>query len=82
VIVPTPSGKTVPLPTLLDAAELAAWFSGRRHAPVVEIDHVERRHVRRPRGAKPGTVVLSQSHTLRLETDAARRGRVLGSRSK
>ena len=35
VIVPTPRGKTVPRDTLLEAAELACWFSDRRGATVV-----------------------------------------------
>jgi predicted ribosome quality control (RQC) complex YloA/Tae2 family protein len=77
VVVPTPPGKTVPLGTLLDAAELAVHFSDRRGAPRAEVDHVERRHVAKPRKAPPGTVVLQQAKTLLLESDPARRDRLL-----
>ena len=82
VIVPTPTGQTVPLPTLLEAAELAVWYSARRGHPRVEVDHVPRRHVRKSRGAPPGEVVLDRIHTLVLDSDPARRARILGSRRK
>ena len=82
VIVPTPHGKTVPRDTLLEAAELACWFSDRRGAPWCEVDHVVKRHVRKPRKAPPGAVVLERARTLRLRPDAARRRRLLATRRK
>ena len=82
VIVPTPRGKSVPRDTLLEAAELACWFSDRRGAAWCEVDHVLKRHVRKPRKAPPGAVVLEGARTLRLRPDAARRRQLLATRRK
>jgi predicted ribosome quality control (RQC) complex YloA/Tae2 family protein len=82
VIVPVPRGRSVPRDTLLDAAELAAWFSGLRRAPRVEVDYTERRYVRKPRGAPAGTVRLERYKTLSLRREDDRRERVLGSRGE
>ncbi len=80
VLVPTPRGKTVPKDTLLDAAELACLFSKRADAETNEVDYVERRYVRKPRGAKPGLVLLERSRTLSLRRDDIRRDRLRASR--
>jgi predicted ribosome quality control (RQC) complex YloA/Tae2 family protein len=79
VIVPTDRGKTVPKETLLDAAELACLNSRASGAEICEVDYVECRHVRKPRGAKPGLVALARSKTLRLRRDEDRRKRLLDS---
>jgi predicted ribosome quality control (RQC) complex YloA/Tae2 family protein len=47
--------KPVPRRTVEEAASLAAFFSGDKHAGVVPVTVVERRHVRRAKGA-PGRV--------------------------
>jgi len=82
VIVPTPRGKTVPRDTLLDAAWLAWWFSGLRRATSCEVEYALKRHVRKPRKAAPGTVVVERGRTLRLRPDARRHRRLLASRRK
>lgn len=76
VIVPTPRGKTVPKETLLDAAELCCLFSQRKDAEHNEVDYVERRYVRKPRGAAPGFVIYEREKTLRVQKDDARRDRL------
>lgn len=76
VIVPTPRGKSVPHETLLDAAQLAGLYSSRASAPWVEVDMVERRYVRKPRGSPPGMVELARCRTLRIERDDTRRARL------
>lgn len=76
VIVPTPRGKTVPKETLLDAAELCCLFSQRKDAEHNEVDYVERRYVRKPRGAAPGFVIYEREKTLRVQKDEARRDRL------
>ena len=82
VIVPTPRGKTVPRDTLIEAAELACWFSDRRGAAWSEVDHALKRHVRKPRKAPPGAVIVERARTLRLRPDATRRRRLLATRRK
>lgn len=81
VVVPTPRGQSVPKETLLDAAELACLCSTRRDAEHNEVDYVERRYVRKPRGVPPGTVTLEREKTLRLRKDPARRERLLQTRT-
>jgi len=80
VIVPTPRGKTVPKETLLDAAQLACLFSKRSEADHNEVDYVERRYVRKPRGVAPGLVTVERAKTLRVRLEPARRARLRASR--
>lgn len=81
VIVPTDRGKSVPKETLLDAAELACHFSERRASERNEVDYVERRYVRKPRGSPPGLVRLERARTLGVRRDDDRRTRLLASQA-
>ncbi|WP_003541583.1 Rqc2 family fibronectin-binding protein [Desulfotomaculum nigrificans] len=54
----------VPDQTLLEAATLAAWFSKARQAGKVPVDYTYRRHVRKPKGAKPGMVIYDNQRTI------------------
>ncbi|AEG60574.1 Rqc2 family fibronectin-binding protein [Desulforamulus ruminis] len=54
----------VPEQTLLEAASLAAWFSKARQSGKVPVDYTRRRHVRKPKGAKPGMVIYDNQRTL------------------
>jgi len=49
-----------PRQSLLEAAQLAAFFSQARNAPKVEVHYTQRRFVSKPRGAKPGLVYLKE----------------------
>jgi len=60
-----------PARDLREAASLAAWHSKARGAAVVPVDWTRRKHVRKPRGAKPGTVVLREERTIMARPDAA-----------
>ncbi len=79
IIVPKDRGKSVPKETLLDAAELACHFSERRAAERNEVDYVEKRHVRKPKGSPPGRVAVERAKTLALRRDDDRRARLLAS---
>ena len=46
------------------AAQTAAYYSAGRHAGQVAVDAVERKHVRKPRGAAPGAVIYTAERTL------------------
>jgi len=52
---------------LREAAALAAWFSRARGATKVNVRWTEARHVKKPRGAPTGQVVLRQSRTVLAE---------------
>jgi len=50
--------------TLLEAAQLAAYFSKSQHSSSVPVDYTKIRHVKKPNGAKPGFVTYDQQKTL------------------
>lgn len=50
--------------TFEEAASLAAYYSGGRDQGKVEIDYVEKKHVKKPNGAKPGFVVYYTNYSL------------------
>jgi len=68
VIVQT-RGKSVPEQTLVEAAMLAAYYSRARDSANVPVDYTFRRHVRKPRGARPGMVIYDHQRTLFVTPD-------------
>jgi len=59
VILKNPAKLAVPpRQSLLEAAQLAAYFSQARNAGKVEVHYTQRKFVSKPRGAKPGLVQL------------------------
>lgn len=49
--------------TILEAAELAGYFSKYRHSAQVPIDCVQVKHLKKPNGAKPGFVIYENQTT-------------------
>ena len=52
-----------------EAACLAAYYSKNRDAEKVEIDYVEKKHVKKPNGAKPGFVVYYTNYSMMIDPD-------------
>jgi predicted ribosome quality control (RQC) complex YloA/Tae2 family protein len=77
VIVPATRQAAVLPEVLLDAAHLAAHFSSARGERVVEIQHTERRYVRKPKGSAPGAVRVDRERTLLLRVEPERIKRLL-----
>lgn len=50
--------------TLLEAAQLAAHYSKAKDSSSVPVDYTKIKHVRKPRGAKPGFVIYEEQSTL------------------
>src|SRR5690606_25702376 len=50
--------------TLLEAAQLAAYFSKAKQSSSVPVDYTRVRHVKKPKGAKPGFVIYDQQKTV------------------
>ena len=50
--------------TLLEAAELAAYFSKSQNSSSVPVDYTTIRHVKKPNGAKPGYVTYDNQKTV------------------
>lgn len=61
----------LPAQTLLEAATLAACFSGGKAASTVEVDYTLRRNIKKPSGARPGMVVYSTNKTIAVSPDSA-----------
>ena len=68
VIVKT-KGDELPDRTFEEAARLAAHYSKNRNAEKVEIDYVEKKHVKKPNGSKPGFVVYYTNYSMMIESD-------------
>ena len=49
---------------LLFAAQLAAFFSKARNSNQVPVDYVQKKHIWKPNGAKPGFVLYESQKTL------------------
>ncbi len=69
VIVPTPRGKSLPEGALVEAAHLAAHFSEAREEALVDIQYTPRKHLRKPRGAAKGFVIVEREKVLVLRVD-------------
>lgn len=63
VIVKTKDGE-LPDRTFEEAGRLAAFYSSGRTAPKVEIDYIQKKHIKKPGGAKPGFVVYYTNYSL------------------
>ena len=64
-------GKEPGAEALLEAANLAVYFSKARHSTKVPVDYAERRHVHKPAGARPGFVLYKNFQTLTITPDPA-----------
>lgn len=58
-----------PLPerSIEQAAAYAAWYSRARGSTKAPVDFTERRHVRKPPGARPGMVIFDHQRTIMVE---------------
>ncbi|MCY6354053.1 Rqc2 family fibronectin-binding protein [Clostridium sp. ZS2-4] len=54
----------VPETTLMEAANLAAYYSKAQHSSKVPVDFTEVKNVRKPSGSKPGMVIYYTNQTL------------------
>jgi predicted ribosome quality control (RQC) complex YloA/Tae2 family protein len=79
VIVPLDKGKEPSAEALVDAAHLAAHFSGHRAEATVEIDYAPRGRVRKPRRSPPGLVVVDRAKALLVRIEKERLARLLKS---
>ena len=71
VIVPG-AGESPDAGVLGDAALLAAHFSSARGQDGAEVTWTRCKHVRKPKGARPGSVVVTQEKVLRVRLDEER----------
>ena len=57
-------GGEIPSQTMEEAALLAAYYSKAQDGENVPVDYTLRKHVRKPRGARPGMVIYDHQRTL------------------
>ena len=87
VIIRTVAGKTVPRDTLLEAAQLALYYSLTRRSSAVfvegasaDVDYAPVKLLSKPKGAPPGLVLLRSHKTLRVRLDKDIFDRIEGGR--
>lgn len=68
VVVKT-EGQELPDRTFEEAARLAAYYSKGREQDKVEIDYIQKKHVKKPAGAKPGFVVYYTNYSMAIDSD-------------
>lgn len=66
------NGDELPDATFEDAARLAAYYSKNRDSAKVEIDYIEKKHVKKPNGGKPGFVVYYTNYSMAIEPDISK----------
>lgn len=69
VIVRLEGAEELPDRTYEEAARLAAYYSRGRAQEKVEIDYVQKKHVKKPSGAKPGFVVYYTNFSMSIDSD-------------
>ncbi len=69
VIVKTEGAGELPDRTFEEAGRLAAYYSKARGQDKVEIDYIQKKHVKKPAGSKPGFVVYYTNYSLMIDCD-------------
>lgn len=77
VVVPRRSGRELSEATFLDAATLAAHHSPLKGEAQVDVLYTQVKSLRKPRGAAPGLVYVSDSKTIRVRMQPDRLARLL-----
>jgi predicted ribosome quality control (RQC) complex YloA/Tae2 family protein len=67
VVVRNPNRKEIPIRTLLEAAQLAAFYSQGKAQPKAAVHYTQKKFVNKPKGAAPGLVSLASFKTLLVE---------------
>ncbi|MGI6017265.1 MAG: Rqc2 family fibronectin-binding protein [Marvinbryantia sp.] len=63
------NNEELPDRTFEEAARLAAYYSKNRNAQKVEIDYIEKKHVKKVAGAKPGFVIYHTNYSMIIDSD-------------
>lgn len=64
VVIRNATRKDVPHRTLVEAAQIAAYFSQAKKDPKVDVNYTARKFVTKPKGSKPGLVRLQRFKTI------------------
>lgn len=69
VVVKIGNAEELPDRTFEEAARLAAYYSRGRGHEKVEIDYIQKKHVKKPGGARPGFVVYYTNYSMTIDSD-------------
>lgn len=69
VVVKLGNAEELPDRTFEEAARLAAYYSKGRDQEKVEIDYIQKKHVKKPSGSKPGFVVYYTNFSMAIDSD-------------
>lgn len=67
VIIRNPNRKEIPNKTLLEAAQLAAFYSSGREQTKAAVNYTQKKFVNKPRRSAPGAVSISSFKTILVE---------------
>ena len=59
----------IPDATYEEAARLAAYYSSGKSAPKVDVDYTDKKHLKKPPGAKPGYVIYHTNYSMTIEPE-------------
>jgi len=71
-------GKSIPLETLLDAGNLAVFFSKAKNSGKADLYYTQVKHLRRAKDSKRGTVLPTNEKNLSISIDVKRLNKLLG----
>lgn len=66
------NGDELPDRVFEEAGKLAAYYSKNRGSDKVEIDYIERKHVKKANGGKPGFVIYHTNYSLVIDSDISK----------
>jgi predicted ribosome quality control (RQC) complex YloA/Tae2 family protein len=69
-------GRELPDSTFEEAGRLAAHFSKAKGQDKIEVDYIQKKHVKKPGGGKPGFVVYYTNYSLLIDADISKIRRV------
>lgn len=77
VLVPLEKNETRSAEVLLDACSLAAHFSDARDETIVEVSYVPRKFLKKPKGGRPGAVLIDREEVFTLRVNREHTARLL-----
>lgn len=63
------NNEELPDTTFEEAARLAAFYSKGKDQDKVEIDYIQKKHIKKPSGGKPGFVIYHTNYSMTIDTD-------------
>ncbi len=63
------NGQFISEQTLLEAGNLAAWYSKARGSSKIPVDYVEYKYIKKPPKAKPGMIIFTNQRTMVVSPD-------------